>query len=1094
MPPKKNTAAAAAEAERQAKLAEEERKKEIEKQEQAEAEKRRQYQRSLLLHQNQDRFTGEVQQLNADYERLVSALAAARERQAATQEWQRTVDCTNVPYLWDTKAVNTYVCDWVDEDKALSFQNPDILMSLDLKAYLTDIHSKLLMAKQAEELALLSQDIGEQDKVDSYLHAATTLRDACKTKTDTLKAVALQFADKYIRPLEEDLVVRQEICDTADSLLHFYLWGNIARNPNFIEVLFDDVKKPKDPDASETTPDPEAPEPAFVRFSLPKTLAMAPVAVSIELSSVTSPFHTLLPSAEPKIVMPPEPSLDMIALPVSVQVVDEATGEALQGESGPSSNVPVIVETMADDTQADKKDQAGSDSAAKPAAGDAKTLDQTLDPAGTATLAPPSTPSAQTLRPQPTLIYHPFHASTTISDEFQVPEPTAPEPPSTRPTRPASRKTSARSRSARSGRSASRQKSAASMSATGKKGRGAEPAPEPEEPQAERPPTPEDPDTDDLASSDEEVREALDEHEVDRRNNIFVGPIVALELLSIPQSATRINKWIMRPIEEPMEAHALTYPLPNAPRVVDAETGEAVDAKAGVEPWPELEFRIPAPPGIVALEDLSICYWNEDREKWMVDKVFELKIEESREWLTFKTLGFFKIRFFMPKGKHWAIHDWNLLPFRCPDVIEQVPPPPPPSESQPSSRAVSAKRGVSGKKKKKQLEDQAKLPPKPLTVQEQDALRPQPKACSTLQAVGDHYTFYIEVSDLGCRLLSPRFKAADHLANWCAFPLFVSHMIKAGLDIFPALQRHYKRTTHKNHGMENELYKQMALCVGRVAFRSSVFDQQFKKKKDRNTAFVVRAGVKESTQLNDWVPATTKMELQELEEALLNPEEFNLTADPTQQGSRPESPRDSPVPSARSRRASKSPRRRSSVSPRRRSVSPIETQRIASPRIVLPDSMLKTPSTFQDFYVTYVWQDRFVLPVNVCEGNEELVTHELVPEKTIHATLLSAIDAQCGNTERPLPFMFDQCYKLLKALRPISRTTLKHVKVHAYREKARLLKIKRDAEEAERQRLEELAESLEEQGEEALDVTARSEALSAKVAKSRQMTGKSQRA
>lgn len=100
----------------------------------------------------------------------------------------------------------------------------------------------------------------------------------------------------------------------------------------------------------------------------------------------------------------------------------------------------------------------------------------------------------------------------------------------------------------------------------------------------------------------------------------------------------------------------------------------------------------------------------------------------------------------------------------------------------------------------------------------------------------DKQVFVIEVTATGCRLAFPVLEHIPELRQPQPVATFVTALLRAGLDLFPALKASYQPYTDKDASRENELYRQLAMAALGVAVRPSVWNRGF-----THDCFVVRA-------------------------------------------------------------------------------------------------------------------------------------------------------------------------------------------------------------------------------------------------------------
>eukprot|EP01147_Barroeca_monosierra_P004144 gene4144-6501_t len=1031
--PKRNAAASKKQQDLVAQQEAEERRLEEETRKRKEDEiflKEQQRQREKIMREHASDFTNQVIHLKNYFTKMEEDLINSEHKRKQQEEWNRLIECTSTPDLLNRRAVNAYISAWLDESLRVDI-NPAEHVHMNVCNRVRELVEAFKLAVTAHEKAMHEEALGRMENMVQYNSTSTALKEAALTKLNNLYVKLLQFADNNTREHEDDLYVCEEIPSANTETVYFRSKPELPSPPTFEEDHLVTAEKDKE----QTEKEEEIPDAPSV--TIPRNLAVAHVAISLsQLRCDPLAPSICFPPREPKIkkIEPPQsetdenqisramfeasPSTAAFDIP-TIQLTEVLTRDELFDKIAPSVFIfkihscgricpQMLVPEQPDDVIIPKPMKADNPSV-KTADGSTDATNVSSTASSRRTSAQPSLESLVT-RKDEHIIYHPFYAFMELDENYELPEPE--EEPEDRVT---SRKTTrpASTRSVRSGKqsrvmSAKQLSKAPSASGSNRISTIATPKPTEDQQSVSQsnsgngsPSTPEPQEED-----EEQYDDGTEKNPGFEETYIIVGDILRLHLLNLPIMPSKVAKWTIRQ---------------GAARVADpsSESEELVDPVAGMPTWPAIKVRAPVPIGILLDDNLRLCAHDVLENTWKTTDVLDFKlVGEPPKFLEFSTLRFTSFALYRPRDVFWELNDWSLVPFGC-GISEAVPPPPmqsPEDQSaiqRRSTRRSARRRDATSAKKSKPASASHTLPgtQTPAT----------PSHCTTLRLVGSQFIFYIEVSELGCRLASPQFRNCEHLSFWQRAPFFVEAMISAGIDIFPAMQSPFV-----------------------FALRPTALERTVKSRND----IVFRASFPQAQNMSLIIPPVSLDDISALkileEREQREREEVEASAvDDIGTATSHDTSSISPIPRVMAIGSNSN-----SVDAKRAE----EESAIAA---------LCEPSSFRDPFQTYLWSEKYVYPVQQCEGDAKIDINFLAVDRTIHATLIDAVSAGVVNSsatyiiENMPPRMFSDLDFLLRLIRPLSRNTGRDCRIFALKEKQRLLEIKYQAELELQQKLEE---------------------------------------
>jgi hypothetical protein len=148
-----------------------------------------------------------------------------------------------------------------------------------------------------------------------------------------------------------------------------------------------------------------------------------------------------------------------------------------------------------------------------------------------------------------------------------------------------------------------------------------------------------------------------------------VGDVFLMDLFDLVEPAVTRRKWKIRVLSDHTETPPRQpYPLNGAPRVpVPDKEGETMEARAGVAPWEALEVEMSnyagcVTDGVIDEKDAtpSLAWWDTSRKAWFTDGFDEVTLNRTTNLLKFSTKRLAPITLVQKRARFVPLHDWEV--------------------------------------------------------------------------------------------------------------------------------------------------------------------------------------------------------------------------------------------------------------------------------------------------------------------------------------------------------------------------------------------------------------------------------------------------
>nr|XP_006821721.1 PREDICTED: axonemal 84 kDa protein-like isoform X2 [Saccoglossus kowalevskii] len=178
-----------------------------------------------------------------------------------------------------------------------------------------------------------------------------------------------------------------------------------------------------------------------------------------------------------------------------------------------------------------------------------------------------------------------------------------------------------------------------------------------------------------VAPEEEEEEEEIEEDEdvVDMRQYQALGGVIHYDLLQLPPQPKTVKTWLMTQVVS-NELKRIPYPGGDAklgqtlsgtltmgqtldPKAV--ATAAAVAETLGAPPV-GLSFTLPA--NVLFCEEPQMAYWSHEGKHWRLDGFADIKYDEDKRTLSFKTINFGPLVCIQDKHINMPFQSWELRP------------------------------------------------------------------------------------------------------------------------------------------------------------------------------------------------------------------------------------------------------------------------------------------------------------------------------------------------------------------------------------------------------------------------------------------------